>query len=326
MAKNITSLGRNFLQSAYMFLLQDYGRDPKNTTILAGVGRSGTTWIADCINYKQEYRYLFEPFNRFTPLKKLRGKFLSPGQEYSEESLLINQLLKGQIRGMSIDFVNYRNHQLIFNKRLIKAITGNLLLPWIQSSFPSIQIILLLRHPCPVSLSRIQRNWHSLPHFSFDDYIANATQLGSGEELKNLFADARNSILPIQDDCTIFDQHIITWCIHYAIPLRLMKSENRYISFYESFCLDPEFEFKKLFQYLGKELDFQLLNKKVTMPSASTGSWSDVVNKKNPINSWKEKVSAEQEDRAHYILQSFGLDNLYDSNSLPVQDPLKSLG
>lgn len=39
----------------------------ENSVFLAGFGRSGTTWIFDIINYKNEYRYTFELFH---PLKK----------------------------------------------------------------------------------------------------------------------------------------------------------------------------------------------------------------------------------------------------------------
>ena len=35
--------------------------DYRNTIVLAGSGRGGTTWIAEIINYANEYRFIFEP-------------------------------------------------------------------------------------------------------------------------------------------------------------------------------------------------------------------------------------------------------------------------
>ena len=32
------------------------------TIFIAGIGRSGTTWVAETINYFNEFRILFEPF------------------------------------------------------------------------------------------------------------------------------------------------------------------------------------------------------------------------------------------------------------------------
>ena len=43
------------------FLPLDFG-EPDISIILAGMGRSGTTWAGNIINYDQSYRILFEPF------------------------------------------------------------------------------------------------------------------------------------------------------------------------------------------------------------------------------------------------------------------------
>ena len=45
----------------------------KNTIWLIGSGRSGTTWISSIINYKGDYRELFEPFHVFIPEMKYFG-------------------------------------------------------------------------------------------------------------------------------------------------------------------------------------------------------------------------------------------------------------
>ena len=36
--------------------------DHRQTVLLAGTGRSGTTWAANIINYANTYRFMFEPF------------------------------------------------------------------------------------------------------------------------------------------------------------------------------------------------------------------------------------------------------------------------
>ena len=35
----------------------------KHTILIAGTGRSGTTWLSDTINYKNQFRYIFEPLH-----------------------------------------------------------------------------------------------------------------------------------------------------------------------------------------------------------------------------------------------------------------------
>ena len=41
----------------------DLSTDYRDTILLAGSGRSGTTWVSDIMNYDNEYRYIFEPFH-----------------------------------------------------------------------------------------------------------------------------------------------------------------------------------------------------------------------------------------------------------------------
>ena len=36
--------------------------DANNVVFLAGSARSGTTWLSNLINFKNDYRYIFEPF------------------------------------------------------------------------------------------------------------------------------------------------------------------------------------------------------------------------------------------------------------------------
>jgi hypothetical protein len=51
------------LQRTYSKFYVDLNRDHRNPIFLAGTARSGTTWASDIINYKNEYRYAFEPFH-----------------------------------------------------------------------------------------------------------------------------------------------------------------------------------------------------------------------------------------------------------------------
>ena len=51
-----------------MFSPSKYYYDTKiinNTIIIAGVGRSGTTLLAETINYDNQFRLMFEPFHKY---------------------------------------------------------------------------------------------------------------------------------------------------------------------------------------------------------------------------------------------------------------------
>ena len=94
--------------------------DRRRTILLAGVARSGSTWVANIINYKNDYRLMFEPFHsRYVDIMKdfswrqyLRvdnkdEKFLKP----------VEAILSGNVRNKWIDKFNRKQ---ITKKRIIK--------------------------------------------------------------------------------------------------------------------------------------------------------------------------------------------------------------
>ena len=42
---------------------RDFNSKLKDSVILVGDGRSGTTWIANIVNFRKDFTYLFEPFH-----------------------------------------------------------------------------------------------------------------------------------------------------------------------------------------------------------------------------------------------------------------------
>src|SRR6516165_9942427 len=53
---------RRVARAVFSRLFIDLGGAANNVVFLAGTGRSGTTWVSHFINYRNEYRYIFEPF------------------------------------------------------------------------------------------------------------------------------------------------------------------------------------------------------------------------------------------------------------------------
>lgn len=154
---------------SYISILRDGDLSYKNSTILAGLPRSGTTWITDCINYNNQYRYVFEPFNRLSLTKgyedylMLKDKYLDPDILYAEQYKMAEQVLSGKLKHEAIDFKSFNNNKMkiYFHKRVIKMISANLLLKWLYVSFPNLPIIFLLRHPCAIALSRTNFDWQN---------------------------------------------------------------------------------------------------------------------------------------------------------------------
>ena len=45
-------------------LYLDTDKRLENTVLVAGSGRSGTTWLAQILNFRKEFRMIFEPMTR----------------------------------------------------------------------------------------------------------------------------------------------------------------------------------------------------------------------------------------------------------------------
>lgn len=286
----------------------DRKNDYRNTVLLAGAARSGTTWLADIINYKNDYRLMFEPFqarkvnlvNNFKHGQYIRPenkdeKFLSPARE----------IFSGKFKHPG--WVDSHNRKVFCRRRLVKVIHANLMLKWIKVNFPEIPIILLLRHPCAVALSRLRlKHWDWTPDFKecisqnqlFDDYL---------KPVKNHIDKVDN----------LFDMHIFSWCIANYIPLQQFKPGEIHIVFYERLCTDPQEEVRKLFAFLGSSYNEKVI-RTVFTPSELSFKHSAINAGQDLISNYKDHLSADQIQRTVEILSLFGLDKIYSAEPVPL--------
>ncbi|MGI8540235.1 MAG: sulfotransferase [Rubrobacteraceae bacterium] len=223
------------LLSGTLFL--DLGGDHRDTILVAGSGRSGTTWLSELINRENEYRFIFEPFHpgKVAPCEPfLRKQYLRPEDDRAIYLEAAGKILSGKIRSRWADRFN---RKLLARRRLIKDIRANLLLGWTRRHFPETPIILLLRHPCAVADSRLRLGWRD----NLDEMMSQRQLVE--DHLEPLEAD----ILAAKDP---FERSIFLWCIENYIPLRQPGSEKLHIVFYENLLTDPESELASIFDFL----------------------------------------------------------------------------
>ena len=289
--------------AARMRIIVDLNRDHRNTVFLAGTGRSGTSWVANIINYDKHYRFLYEPFHpdkvplcrNFRPRQYLRpddtsSAFLEPARA----------ILTGAVRNSWVDAFNTR---MVATRRLIKDIRANFLLKWMQTNFPGMPIILLLRHPCADANSRIQLGWQT-----------DLRQLLDQPELMQDFLE------PFRQDLTAastdFEKHVLLWCAENYVPLKQFAPDEIHLAFYEDFCERPKREIDRLFRFLGRSYDRAVFDE-LERPSELSREESPILRGGSLIDSWREQVSEAQIARALEIVHLFGLDGVYSAESMP---------
>jgi hypothetical protein len=278
----------------------DLGKgDHTDAVFLAGSGRSGTTWLAEVINHKGGYRYVFEPFNpaRVGAFEQFKSKqYLRPDD--AREAFLgpARLALSGALRDPWTDRFNAK---FVARRRLIKDIRANLLLGWMRANFPGMPVVLLLRHPCAVVTSRLALGWKD----NLDETMAQE------DLVKDFLLPMQTEIWAARDD---FERHLFIWCLDNYVPLRQFAPGEIHLVFYEDLLESPEDGLRSLFGFLGEDPDDRVYDK--------LGRPSPLSRRDAPspsVDGWRAHVSAHQLDRTLEILALFGLDRVYGEGPMP---------
>jgi hypothetical protein len=209
-------------------------------------------------------------------------------------------VLSGKIHNR---WVNQYNRKVFAKKRLVKAIRANLFLKWINVHFPKIPILLILRHPCAVACSRMKFGWKP----GLEELLS---QMDLVEDFLKPFV---HEIKDVQSD---FEKHVLLWCIQNYVPLKQFTPGDLHIVFYENLCISPGQEIKRLFEFIHKPYDSQMLAG-VSRPSLVSTRDSAIVSRKNPAESYKAKLEKPEIHRAIQLLELFGLERIYGPNPMP---------
>lgn len=288
-------------------LCRDFGGDHRDAALLAGSGRSGTTWLADLISRGGGYRLVFEPFH--PERRGIREHFNS--KQYlraddEREDLLApaRAIFSGKDRSLWTD--RFRGRLLARRRRLVKDIRANLMLGWVKANFPEMPVILLLRHPCAVVLSRLRLGWRD--------------NLDETMRQRDLLQDF---LTPFEAEMgaarTPFERHVFLWCIDNYVPLMQLGPDDLHLVFHEHLRDHPEAELRRLLASLGQDLDARAL-RVVNRPSSLSRNGAVP-----PPGDWRGHLSREQIRRASEILNLFGLDAVYGEDPTPDAGAARAL-
>jgi hypothetical protein len=281
----------------------DLNPDPAAAVVVAGTGRSGTAWVANIVNYANDYRYLFEPFNPYkTPeIQHFRYRqYLRPTDNDPAFVLPARLVLSGAVRNVWVD---QYNHRLISRRRVIPEIRANFMLKWMRDRFPETPIIWLMRHPCADANSRMRLGWKTHLDEILDQPLLLDDHLG---QFRDRIEGARDE----------FEKHIFLWCVENYVPLHQLNPDDAHVAYYEIFCERPKFAFDRLFKYLKRPYNRDVFSQ-LYRPTILSREESAIVTGTNLIDAWRTWVTPAQIDRAIEILALFGLDHIYGADSMP---------
>jgi len=174
---------RRIIQSLDKIFINNKNFDMKDTIIVVGSPRSGTTLLMEILGVIPGYKSLFEPLNPLYYPETIKVGFQSrtyrpPTLDWGEGEEYLKKIFTGNViydsswleKGdytkdiFSEIIASYLDqlkpdkliHQLMGNKLLIKFVWLNRLLPWVSERFQLRSMIFIIRHPCGYVASRIK--------------------------------------------------------------------------------------------------------------------------------------------------------------------------
>ena len=285
-----------------------------NQTIwVVGDGRSGTTWLSNLINFKQNYRYIFEPFHPKN--HSIAGSF--PLFHYvptDERDLDLRRaylhIFGGKPQAERIDLYNTK---YVYRKRLVKDIFAHLYLGWAVREFPGVKKILIVRHPFSVSLSKLRHHqW---------------TWLNEPAELLKQRHLVRDIGLPldkiVKHAKSDFEKQVVIWCVIHRMAFNHISPDGVHVIYYEELCRDPVEAMSSVFQYaVPRPVDLKFDNDflgAVSRPSEKATPGSQFGHGQQLVNPWRDGLTNKQKLAGLMILREFGLYHVYDGQGRPSQ-------
>lgn len=238
--------------------------------VIAGSGRSGTTWIQDTIAKANGLQTLFEPLHPIgvPAAREFSYRYLTANAEEPDLKVFMDKVFSGKHRSL---WANYRirpdrfnfflgstrealsnGQKLIRNYRkyrvkgqnglVIKFIRANLMLPWIANQY-GLPILFVTRHPGAVMASRLRlggSDWVSqqeLDCYKSDPELVRVIQDTFGVDISEPFS-------PVAALTCV-------WCIENLLPVQWADDAGYMMTAYEKLVVNDEDEWGRVISGLG---------------------------------------------------------------------------
>lgn len=278
--------------------LKDFSTNYNEKVWLLGDARSGTTWVGNVINYKNNFRTIFEPFHpdRIKQVSHYQKNYYLREQDNDN---YLRDYYKDVFQGRSYNkWTNVENNSFFYRKLLVKDVFSNLLINWIHYYFKDIKILYLLRNPYSVSLSKLKlQNWQWQNNAS--SFFQNEKLL---EDYLSPFESLNNEILKY--DNFALNQFFI-WCIiNYVALSQIERCNNANTIYYNKLLNKPNDLFEKLGQY-DVHIPTSILQK------SSRVSKDRIETSLTPEQQWKKILDNESFSITQKLIDIFELRETY---------------
>ena len=276
----------------------DLAPDHRATVLLLGSARSGTTWVGEVIDRHHDHRVVFEPLR---PDRVPAARVFANGQYLRRDDTdpryldPMTRILTGRMRN---PWADHLNHVVVARRRLVKEIRANLLAPWLVERFPGMPVVLLVRHPLGVAVSRRELGWSD----HLDDALAQPRLVQD-----HLTADQDASLRALTDP---FARAVAQAGLETLVPLRMTSPQELLVVTYEALVSDPRVPAERVLRHVGQQPDAEL-EAALDRPSHLSRADSAVRTGADRASAWMTRVDPDERAGAREVLELLGLAGLY---------------
>lgn len=277
----------------------DLGKRVDQTLFVVSQARSGSTFFANLLNHKRDFRVLFEPLHK-SYVERAQEVDLPLSLPEDDNTVEYKKFFADIIKGnISNKWIDRENKAGIYSKRLVKLVRANMLLPWIVTNFPDLKVIFLLRNPISVIES-----WERL-NFGNGHDLREMVLLN--EDVVKFIPDGLLKTYREEDDAFLLS--VYYWCIYNSYPLKRCRSNSFICVKYEDVVERDQTVMEDIFKFTGIKIS-DLDEKHYSKTSSSSRKQRDSL--QVALNKSKEKLGKERLIKAQHIIDLFEMNHLYN--------------
>ena len=315
---------------------------PDGPRVIAGFGRSGTTWIQDVVAEANSLRAVFEPLHplQIKTAKRFAHRCLRPNDKDDDLYQFLDHYFHGDFWSLWADYrivkdrlwpsprdlisvprvkvllrqfafaknnLSRFHSQRRFQERLTKFVRANMMLSWLQRNFRA-RIVFVIRHPAAVvqSQMRAQHAWNLDQRFEI---------YRGDERLLSILNEKSKEMLfkPLET----VEAFTLSWCIENSIAIQQATESGIHIAYYENLVQGGEEEWIKILSALGLER----LPDRSLIFRPSQQAWGKKASDPGLLrqhDSWRKEIKPSTAKCIQNVLDATGMHIYTLRNSLPT--------
>lgn len=283
---------------------------PSDAILLAGSGRSGTTWLAALLASHSRTQVIFEPENPswtkevrpltgWGPSLNVRSFYITAHAQSAEWFQFWERALSGGVRN---GFTDRLRTSWFPNRYLVKVIRANLMLGYIYDNFRPM-VVYCMRHPCAVVASRIALGW-----------VADVRDILAQETLVEDHLRPWLGLIEREKDG--LGAQAVWWAVENMMAMKSLEGIPHRLALFERLCLAPENEVTRLRRDLRirRVANF---GRVIARPSSTSNQEAGYQSAIDRLSQWKRKLDNESQRRILAWAHRLGV-VVYDTGIAPI--------